>query len=1106
MAQDLFGGSGALNANWTVVAGSFVEGGGNAYGGSAAASSMAVYNAETPGNDHEAYIILQPRGGGDYHGPAVRCSAGAFTCANVDAGADGLYISTWAAGTQTVVAGPLTCPAAGTKITLRAVGTQLRLYFDDVEQTGSGSPWTPGGLPASGTWGMTAYNNNQGTGASEWGGTNLSVTTTIDQEGFRFGLDDGSESAHTWAADQDANLTVPVGTAVLIRNLLNGVGDPASASITLRYQKNGAGGYVPVPVGATTSPTLSYGGAGALAYSASGGTSVAPAYPANITANSGLVLVVGQKPTTANGGTCTTPSGWTLRQQNTGATDGNTGGYTTTLGADTGNTNIYVFTKDTVTGSESGTLTVTVGGNGVCWAQIIRVQASDTCTWSWDGGVGKDTSAGSVSIATGNIAITAGDVVIGGMVIPTDVTTPAQFSAEAFAQTGTTFGTVTEISEPDSTTGNDIGGFLCVAPVSSGSGSGAVTLTATAGGTTTNVRGPGFVLRARVAGVANQIYVEASSNIAAGGEATTARLTPPSGKTTADFVVGRRWDDENGADSIDITVDDYTEIEWAINTQSPAVNGDYFDFRVYAGSTALDTYTVTPRLTLGAPAPVIDSVSSATPAEGSTLTITGSNFQAAQGAGGVAIGGVAQVETSWADTSVAVTVSKGTTIKNGVAVNVVLTDNDAVDSNAFALTSIQPPSGWQYVDIGTPDTTASNRLTATPDLASGDQVEYGNIVGTGSVTVFDDGTFVADAGVTAFDFRVFTAVDGWGASATQTVGAVTTTISGGIAAGAASGQSAAISLSTSIAGGVGAAAASGLPASVQQATSIAGGVGFADASGLPASVSIGTAISAGVGIAVASGLQASIPASTAIAAGVGAADASGLAVSIRPATAVAAQVGGASASGLPATIALTTVIGAGVGNAEATGPSAVINIGLGTTIAGGTGAAVATGQTATIVTATVIAAGVAAAEAAGLGAQIVIATSISAATGTAAADGLPASISSSSATVIAATTGQAEASGLQSSFSVGTVISGVIASASAEGLAAGITVQVGAQISAGVGEASASGLPALLSLVELVDPSTFWRYDVPGLSLRHDIPAASLRFDVPSIGSGITIN
>lgn len=418
--------------------------------------------------------------------------------------------------------------------------------------------------------------------------------STQEQEGFRWGVDDANEASHTWEAAQDTDITIPDTQGRLLRVLVNATGDPASTAYALRYQKNGSGGYVAVPVGSSSSPTLSFGAAGTIAYSASGGTSVSPTYPTGITTNSCLVLVLGMKPSTANSGSVTTPSGWTLQNSLTGA-----GGYGATLGADTGNTNIYVFTKDTVSGSESGTLAVTVATNNVCWANIYRIQASDLATFSYDSGTGSDTSAGNVSIATGNIAIAAGDYILAGMCIPTDVTTPSQFSAEALAQTGTTFGTVTEVQEPDSTTGNDIGGFIVEAPVSSGSGSGAVTLTATAGGTTTNVRGPGFVLRVRATAVNYEAYINTSANITAGGESTTARLTAPSGKSTSDFVTGRRWDDENGSDSIDITTDDYTEVEWLVALSAAPSDGDFFDFRVYAAASPLDTYTLTPRWTVG---------------------------------------------------------------------------------------------------------------------------------------------------------------------------------------------------------------------------------------------------------------------------------------------------------------------------------------------------------------------------------------------------------------------------------------------------------------------------------------------------------------------------
>jgi hypothetical protein len=54
------------------------------------------------------------------------------------------------------------------------------------------------------------------------------------------------------------------------------------------------------------------------------------------------------------------------------------------------------------------------------------------------------------------------------------------------------------------------------------------------------------------AGGGDPVYIATSSNITAGGEATTAQLAPPAGKSTADFSVGRMWDDENGSDSVSI--------------------------------------------------------------------------------------------------------------------------------------------------------------------------------------------------------------------------------------------------------------------------------------------------------------------------------------------------------------------------------------------------------------------------------------------------------------------------------------------------------------------------------------------------------------------------
>ena len=91
--------------------------------------------------------------------------------------------------------------------------------------------------------------------------------------------------------------------------------------------------------------------------------------------------------------------------------------------------------------------------------------------------------------------------------------------------------------------------------------------------------------------------MSASANIAASGEATTVQLTAPAGKSTGDFDAGRIQDDENPADTVDITLDDYTEMEWSIEAKTGSRTVQY-DFRVTDNGVALTTYTVTPQLTI----------------------------------------------------------------------------------------------------------------------------------------------------------------------------------------------------------------------------------------------------------------------------------------------------------------------------------------------------------------------------------------------------------------------------------------------------------------------------------------------------------------------------
>lgn len=230
---------------------------------------------------------------------------------------------------------------------------------------------------------------------------------------------------------------------------------------------------------------ITYQSAGALNYQTT--SSFAVAHPASIVAGDYLVLFVGQKPDTAS---VTTPSGWTLLN----TTSGGTG----TTGVDTGPTRITAYGKVAV-GGETGNLTVAHTGMNVGWAQMYRFTKT-TGDWGTFAAGGSDSTAGaawSVSVTAANGSVAGGDFLIVGSANPTDVDTQPQFSAQAVSATGLTMGTMTAISEPESLANNDIGGFVFNQAVTSGSNTTNLTVSATRGGTTTNIHGPSIVVRLR---------------------------------------------------------------------------------------------------------------------------------------------------------------------------------------------------------------------------------------------------------------------------------------------------------------------------------------------------------------------------------------------------------------------------------------------------------------------------------------------------------------------------------------------------------------------------------------------------------------------------------
>ena len=309
-----------------------------------------------------------------------------------------------------------------------------------------------------------------------------------------------------------------------------------SASRALTFTRNADAlhtvlGAVFLENGATLDP-VTWISSGGPAYSAASGASVAAPFPASIASGNALIAFVHQKPATANGGGCTTPTGWNLLGSITGA-----GGYGATLGADTGNTNLFVYTREAA-GTESGTQTFNLSDNNVSAAIIHRLSKPSGNTWSFAMATGSDTSAGSVSITFGSDpGVIAGDVTLVAFGIPTDVTTPTQFSAEAITQTGVTYGTVTEVEEWDTTNGNDLGGVTCYATATAGTSSAAPVFTATAGGTTTNVRGPGVFVRVRSASSAVTGTVSAAISAFAATAVGLVTFASTGSATMAPFAV-----------------------------------------------------------------------------------------------------------------------------------------------------------------------------------------------------------------------------------------------------------------------------------------------------------------------------------------------------------------------------------------------------------------------------------------------------------------------------------------------------------------------------------------------------------------------------------------
>lgn len=153
-----------------------------------------------------------------------------------------------------------------------------------------------------------------------------------------------------------------------------------------------------------------------------------------------------------------------------------------------------------------------------------------------------------------------------------------------------------------------------------------------------------------------------------------------------------------------------------------------------------------------------------------TATATGTDFGSSTGT--ITLNGTTQTPTSWSDTSVSFTVDRGTA-RYGT-VTIILTRQDGTSSDSIDVV-MSPQTGWDYVDLAGTLASSGNRITAVEDLASGDQIAWGAVAGSGSIVTgvagveaFSDASYAADSWVTSFSVEANDGT-GWGAAATQTI-------------------------------------------------------------------------------------------------------------------------------------------------------------------------------------------------------------------------------------------------------------------------------------------------------------------------------------------------
>lgn len=204
----------------------------------AAANGFAVWN--TSYNDaQECYATIAVMSGSVAVFARMQNTGSGATLDgySVVTGGTTIYIQRIDNGGATTLGSPISqTVSAGDAIGIVVNGSSIQSWYKasggswTLIDTQTDSTYSGSGQPAVVMTDTTARLDDFG------GGT---VVVTLEQEGFRFRNDDGSESAATWRQAQDTDDSVAVETAVRLRMIVNATGDPPTKQYQLQYRPTG---------------------------------------------------------------------------------------------------------------------------------------------------------------------------------------------------------------------------------------------------------------------------------------------------------------------------------------------------------------------------------------------------------------------------------------------------------------------------------------------------------------------------------------------------------------------------------------------------------------------------------------------------------------------------------------------------------------------------------------------------------------------------------------------------------------------------------------------------------------------------------------------------